>query len=643
MQARAGGGRRGGDGAIGAIVMLDRVGKGIRTSPRDALISLSTAARAHWGSRSECTARWTRRVRCSDRSSRSGSSRSRPLAFGSVFLVSFCIAVVGLGVIVLLVPRRAGADRRGPRPSCADRRGTADRAALPGTRGRRVVARRRDDQRRVPVPRAPAPPRAAADDVPAAVRGGSLAYMLLAVPLGRLADRVGRGRVFLAGYARCCPSTGRCSRRPGASSGWRSRWRSWARPTRRPTACWRRSARRRSTRTCARAGSPSSPPRRTSRASSGRWASARSGRSPAWRRRCLAGGVALVRGDLHEPGAVRAFGRARSCDRRTVAFVALLSACAAGAGVDGRAAVAGNREPVAAQRGAAAAMRPPRTRAAVPRLPLARPRPGDRQLRRAGRRARATARVRRGGMSCERVYAVASAGICIARKQSLTASYEARILGPDLRVRHTVKLAGVPSRARVSPTAAMARRPRSSAGTRTPEPGQFSTETALYDMRRGRRIADVERFAVHGRRPPHRRRRREPVGRHVRRARLGPLLRDACDPRRHAPRRGQRARAPGACDPRQRRVPVAVAGRHAHRLQEARRQGPGGLALPRARPRTGRETPLAEERPIDDQLEWLDDDNLLYRAAGTSWTVRADGSGTAREYLAAADSPAVVR
>jgi MFS family permease len=35
--------------------------------------------------------------------------------------------------------------------------------------------------------------------------GASLAYMLLAVPIGRLADRVGRGRVFLAGYALLLP------------------------------------------------------------------------------------------------------------------------------------------------------------------------------------------------------------------------------------------------------------------------------------------------------------------------------------------------------------------------------------------------------------------------------------------------------
>ena len=35
--------------------------------------------------------------------------------------------------------------------------------------------------------------------------GSSLAYMLLAVPIGRLADRVGRGRVFLGGYVVLLP------------------------------------------------------------------------------------------------------------------------------------------------------------------------------------------------------------------------------------------------------------------------------------------------------------------------------------------------------------------------------------------------------------------------------------------------------
>ena len=58
--------------------------------------------------------------------------------------------------------------------------------------------------------------------------------------------------------------------------------------------------------------------------------------------------------------------------------------------------------------------------------------------------------------------------------------------------------------------------------------------------------------------------------------------------------------------------------------------------------KTRRETQLAETRPIDDQVEWLDDEHLLYRDGETTWVVDADGGGTPRLWLKAADSPAVV-
>jgi hypothetical protein len=58
---------------------------------------------------------------------------------------------------------------------------------------------------------------------------------------------------------------------------------------------------------------------------------------------------------------------------------------------------------------------------------------------------------------------------------------------------------------------------------------------------------------------------------------------------------------------------------------------------------TGRETPTAETRPIDDQVEWLDDQHLLYRDGETTWVVNADGSGEPRLWMKASDSPAIVR
>ena len=58
---------------------------------------------------------------------------------------------------------------------------------------------------------------------------------------------------------------------------------------------------------------------------------------------------------------------------------------------------------------------------------------------------------------------------------------------------------------------------------------------------------------------------------------------------------------------------------------------------------TKRETPLAETRSVDDQVEWLDDDRILYGLISDIWVVRADGRGQPRIYIPNALSPAVVR
>jgi hypothetical protein len=65
---------------------------------------------------------------------------------------------------------------------------------------------------------------------------------------------------------------------------------------------------------------------------------------------------------------------------------------------------------------------------------------------------------------------------------------------------------------------------------------------------------------------------------------------------------------------------------------------------------TGQETMLAEQRSVDDQVEWLDDHQILYglpgvgtKAAETNvWVVPADGTGAPRVLIQKAWSPAVV-
>jgi Tol biopolymer transport system component len=66
---------------------------------------------------------------------------------------------------------------------------------------------------------------------------------------------------------------------------------------------------------------------------------------------------------------------------------------------------------------------------------------------------------------------------------------------------------------------------------------------------------------------------------------------------------------------------------------------------------TGTETVLAEQRSVDDQVEWLDGNDILYglprsgSASGATdvWMVPADGTGTPRVLVADASSPSVVR
>ncbi|WP_374116081.1 MFS transporter [Streptomyces sp. CoH27] len=185
---------------IGLVLAADRTGKGLRTAPRDALISLSSTAegrgRAFGVHRAMDTA---------------GALLGPLVAFlilratvdgyDAVFTVSFCVAVVGVLVLVLFVP-----GGRGERVPAGERPTLSAAVRLLGRRDLRRItvcalllglATVSDSfvylllQRRLGVP----------DRWFALLPLGTAAsFLLLAVPLGRLADRVGRWAVFLAGH-----------------------------------------------------------------------------------------------------------------------------------------------------------------------------------------------------------------------------------------------------------------------------------------------------------------------------------------------------------------------------------------------------------------------------------------------------------
>jgi MFS family permease len=188
--------------SIGAIVLLDRVGKGIRTAPRDAMISLSTP-RAHLGAAFGVHRAMDTVGAMLGPLVAFSMLALMPLAFESIFLVSFLLGILGVGVLVLLVDGRSVAP------------GASAPARTPSLGGAFGLLKIRRFRALLVV--AGVLSLATASDAfvflalqgelglgaslfPLLFVGSAGVYMLLAVPIGRLADRVGRGRVLLAGY-----------------------------------------------------------------------------------------------------------------------------------------------------------------------------------------------------------------------------------------------------------------------------------------------------------------------------------------------------------------------------------------------------------------------------------------------------------
>lgn len=186
---------------ISAVLAVDRTGKGLRTAPRDALISLSTAPE-HRG-----------RAFGVHRAMDTTGALLGPLVafallrfaadgYDAVFAVSACVAALGVLVLLLFVPGRTAtaAPADGPRPALRD---SLALLRLPALRRLTLAAvllgltTVSDSflylllQRRLDLP---------AHLFPLLPLGTAAAFLLLAVPFGAAADRIGRRRLFLLGH-----------------------------------------------------------------------------------------------------------------------------------------------------------------------------------------------------------------------------------------------------------------------------------------------------------------------------------------------------------------------------------------------------------------------------------------------------------
>ena len=186
-------------GALSAIILLDRSGKGIRTAPRDAMISL-TAPEKDMGLAFGVHRAMDTAGAMLGPLVAFALLAAAPNAFSTLFLVSFFVAMLGFLVIALLV--------REPKVKAPAAEQPDLRAAAKLLHGREFRA--------LTIAGAALGLATASDGFiyltlrqqvdfsnaifPLLATGTAVLYMLLAAPLGRVADRWGRGKVFMGGY-----------------------------------------------------------------------------------------------------------------------------------------------------------------------------------------------------------------------------------------------------------------------------------------------------------------------------------------------------------------------------------------------------------------------------------------------------------
>ena len=251
---------------------------------------------------------------------------------------------------------------------------------------------------------------------------------------------------------------------------------------------------------------------------------------------------------------------------------------------------------------------------------------------------------------CDRIYATSREAVCLRARQGVTRSFEAEILDAGWNVSRRWPLPGVPSRARVSPDGSLVASTVFVTGHSYLSTG-FSTQTQLRHPD-GRIFAELEQFAL------------------------------TLDGQRVRPRDRNVWGVTFAEDGRTFYATVATGGRtwlvrgdlQKRTLTSVRRNaecpslspdgsriaykkrladtdtGGGAWVLAVLDLRRGRETVLPATRGLDDQVEWLDNQVLLYGlprgdAGGTSdvWAVRAEEAARPDLFIAQAWSPTVVR
>ena len=254
-------------------------------------------------------------------------------------------------------------------------------------------------------------------------------------------------------------------------------------------------------------------------------------------------------------------------------------------------------------------------------------------------------------LSCETAHVAGGRGICLGARRGVFTTYSAKLFdAKTFEVLAQFPLKGVPSRSRVSVDGKLAALTVFVSGHGY-ESLDFSTQTLLIDVDSGSIIADLEEFSV---------------------SRNG-LLFSSKDfnfwgvtftpdtrnfyatlstNRQHFLVKGEIAKRSAAVV--HDNVECPSLSPDGTRVAYKKRFMAGNRVFWQLHIldlKTGKETALAEKRSVDDQLEWLDNDHVLYTlpesesgpsASTNIWLADADGVGAPKLFLRKAYSPSVV-
>lgn len=251
-------------------------------------------------------------------------------------------------------------------------------------------------------------------------------------------------------------------------------------------------------------------------------------------------------------------------------------------------------------------------------------------------------------LSCDRVHFSGKKGVCLTSDRGVFTTYSAVAFDEQLRPGWTKKLNGIPSRVRVSPSGRLAAITIFLSG-HSYTSASFSTETTIVDLRSGDVLTDLEKFSV---------------------SRDGSPFQSpdfnfwgvtfAHDENRFYATLSSKGKTYLVeCDLAKRLARVIHEDVECPSLSPdnsqiafKKRTGPITWRIWLLDLKTLKETPLGEARNVDDQVEWLDPDHVLYalpkdlKASGPTtdlWALPVRGENPPEILVKGAFSPAVVR